>query len=246
MWERDLTLYRRTYKYNLLPQFFAPILYLLSIGLGLGRYLGSEIGGVPYVQYIAPGLAAMAAMNGVVFELTFNLYGKLQFARLYDAVIATPLEPEDVAVGELLWALTRCMIYVVGFLVVMAMFGDLTSFSGALLALISLPLVGIVFGLIALIYTCIVPSIDFFTYFFVFFYTPLFLFSGIFFPIENLPAAAEYAAFLSPLYHGVEMTRRFALGGDMGTALLHAAILVGFSLILFPPAINLMRRRLVV
>jgi lipooligosaccharide transport system permease protein len=244
MWRRDVVLYSRAWKRNVLPNFFEPILYLVSLGLGLGVYIGEQILGVDYVEYIAPGLAAVAAMNGAVFETTFNVFVKLRFAKLYDAVITTPLEPEDVALGELLWGLTRALIYGMAFVSVMLVLGYVSSWA-IVLSPLAILLIALSFGLIGLIFTSLTPSIDLYSYFFTLFITPLFLFSGIFFPVSRLPEAAEPIAWLSPLFHGGELMRALALTGELGTAGLHALWLAVFSAILFPPAINLMHRRLV-
>jgi lipooligosaccharide transport system permease protein len=245
MWLRDVTLYRASWQLNVLPNFFEPVLYLLSIGLGLGLYVGRQMGGVDYAVFIAPGLAAAAAMNGAVFEVTFNVFVKLRFAKLYDAVITTPLEPEDVAVGELAWAVTRALIYGSAFLLVMVVLGLVRS-PLALLAPAAFLLVGTGFGLIGLIYTSLIPQIDLYSYFFTLFITPLFLFSGIFFPVETLPAVAQPIAWLTPLHHGVELLRALTLTGNLVAAGGHALWLLAFAALLYPPAVNLLRRRLVV
>lgn len=244
MWERNLTLYRRTWRINVLPNFFEPLLYLVAIGLGLGLYVRDQIGGIDYVAFIAPGLVAASAMNGAVFEVTFNVFVKLRFAKLYDAIITTPLEPEDVAAGEVAWGVTRSLIYGVSFLLVTAVLGYVTS-PLAVLAPVAILLVGLAFALIGMIYTSIVPVIDLFSYFFTLFITPLFLFSGIFFPIDNLPAAIRPIAWFTPLHHGVELLRALCLSGDLASAAGHALWLVVFCALLAPPAINLMRRRLI-
>jgi lipooligosaccharide transport system permease protein len=243
MWKRDALLYKRSWKRNVLPNFFEPLLYLLSIGLGLGVYVSNQILGVAYADYIAPGLAAAAAMNGAVFETTFNVFVKLRFAKLYDAVITTPLEPEDVAAGELLWAVTRSVIYGTAFLIVMTALGYV-HYWAVILAPAAAALVGLSFGLIGLIFTSLTPTIDLFSYFFTLFITPLFLFSGIFFPVSRLGSAA-FVAWFSPLYHGAELMRGLILTGDLGWAAAHALWLILFSALVLPPAINLMRRRLV-
>ena len=243
MWQRDALLYKRSWKRNVLPNFFEPLLYLLSIGLGLGVYVGRKILGVDYADFIAPGLAAAAAMNGAVFETTFNVFVKLRFAKLYDAVITTPLEPEDVAAGELLWAVTRSTIYGVAFLVVMTALGYVHSW-GIVFAPAAAALIGLAFGLIGMVYTSLTPTIDLFSYFFTLFITPLFLFSGVFFPTSRL-GWAEPIAWFSPLHHGAELMRGLILTGDFTSAGEHALWLVVFCALLFPPAINLMRRRLV-
>jgi lipooligosaccharide transport system permease protein len=243
MWRRDVILYSRSWKRNVLPNFFEPILYLASLGLGLGVYVGTQILDVDYVEYIAPGLAAVAAMNGAVFETTFNVFVKLRFAKLYDAVITTPLEPEDVSLGELLWGLTRALIYGMAFVSVMLVLGYVHSWA-IVLAPLAILLIALAFGLIGLIFTSLTPSIDLYSYFFTLFITPLFLFSGIFFPVSRL-GAAEPVAWLSPLFHGGELMRALSLTGDLADAGIHASWLAVFAAILFPPAINLMRRRLV-
>lgn len=245
MWQRDVTLYTRAWKRNVLPNFFEPMVYLLSFGLGLGVYVGRQMGGVEYIVFIAPGLAAAAAMNGSVYETTFNLFVKLRYQRLYDAVITTPLEPEDIAVGELLWGMTRSTIYGTAFVSVMAVLGYVRSPWG-LLAPLAMPLIGLGFGLIGMIYTGVIPQIDMFSYFFTLFITPLFLLSGVFFPISDLPDVAEPIAWFTPLHHGVELVRALTLTGDLRSAGGHGLWLAVFALLLIPPAVNLLRRRLVV
>jgi lipooligosaccharide transport system permease protein len=244
MWQRDVTLYRRSWRLNVLPNFFEPVLYLVGIGLGLGLYVGDQINGVDYIDYITPGLIAAAAMNGSVFEVTFNVFVKLRFQKLYDAIITTPLEPEDVAAGEIAWGVTRSLIYGTAFLIVTALLGYLNS-RWAVLAPVGVLLVGLAFALIGIIFTALVPLIDLFSYFFTLFVTPLFLFSGIFFPYENLPAVVRPIAWCTPLHHGVEFLRALCLTGDLGSAGGHGLWLVVFCAILLPPAINLLRRRLV-
>jgi lipooligosaccharide transport system permease protein len=246
LWRRNAVLYRRSWTRSILPNFFEPVLYLLSIGLGLGLYVGSSILGYEYVVFIAPGLIAAAAMNGATFEVTYNVFVKLRFARLYDAVVTTPLEPEDVALGELLWGLTRSLIYGMAFLLVTAVLGYIES-GWAVLAPLGVALTGLAFCLIGLIVTSVIPSIDLYSYFFTLFVTPLFLFSGIFFPISDLPDAIQPVAWLTPLWHGVELLRALCLSGyssPLGAAG-HALWLLVFSALLYPPAINLLRRRLI-
>ena len=244
MWQRDAALYARSWRRNLLPNFFQPVLYLLSIGFGVGVYVGREIGGIDYVHFIAPGLAAAAAMNGAVFETSWNVYAKLQFAKLYDAVITTPLDPEDVATGELLWALTRTLLYANAFLAIMLLLGFVESWL-AVFAPLAMLLVGLPFALIGLTFTALTPDMDMYSYYFALFITPLLLFSGVFFPIGNLPDIADAVAWLTPLHHGVEMTRALVLTGDATSAAAHAGWLAAFSLLLYAPMVHLLSRRLV-
>lgn len=245
LWQRNAGLYRRAWKVHALPGFVEPVLYLLAMGLGLGLYVGDRIMGVEYVAFIAPGLTAGAAMNAAIFDVTFGVFVKVRFWKLYDAVITTPVEPQDVALGELLWATTRAVIYGTVFLLVTAAFGHVSS-PWAVLVPAASALIGLVFGLIGLIVTALMPSINMFAYFFTLFIMPLFLFSGIFFPVTNLPVAAQPIAWLTPLHHGVELMRALALTGQPMAAAGHALWLLALAALLYPPALNLLRRRLVV
>lgn len=241
---RNVTLYRRAWRGTLLPNFLEPLLYLTSIGVGLGVYVGEQVLGTTYLAFIAPGLAAAAAMNGAIFESTWNTFEKLRFAQLYDAIITTPLEPQDVAAGELLWAALRSAVYGTAFLAILALLGH-TRGPSALLAIPAFPLIGLVFALAGMIYTSLIRVVDQFSYFFSLFTLPQFLFSGIFFPVEQLPAPLERLAWLAPLHHGVELCRTFVLGGDPVAAGGHALWLAAVSFLLYPLAVNLLRRRMV-
>lgn len=244
MLQRNMLLYRRSWKRTVLPNLFEPLLYLLAIGFGLGLYIGREIAGVDYVVFIAPGLLAAAAMNGAVFEVTYGVFIKLRFAHLYDAVLTTPLEPEDIALGEIGWAVTRSLIYGAAFMLVIGLFGYMRS-PWAVAAPLAIALISLAFATIGMIYTSLVQDIELFTYFFTLFVTPLFLFSGIFFPFENLPAAGRLFGWLTPLHHGVEALRALLLTGDVSVAAAHMLWLALFSALLFPLAVNLFRRRVV-
>jgi lipooligosaccharide transport system permease protein len=244
IWQRNLLLYRRSWLMNILPNFFSPLLYLVSIGIAVGVYIGTKISGIEYVVFLAPALAGNAAMNGGVFETTYNVFVKMRFSKLYDAVITTPLEPEDVAAGELAWATTRAVLYGMAFLVVMLGFGFIHSWL-AVLTPIEFALLGLVFALVGMIFTALSPSIDYFSYFFTLFVTPLFLFSATFFPISNLPQPLQVVAWISPLFHGSEALRDLTLRGDLGDAALHSLWLLVACLVLLPPALNLMRSKLV-
>lgn len=242
-WRRNATLFKRGWKRFVLPNFLEPVLYLLAIGIGLGAYVGRQMEGLEYVAYIAPGLAAASAMYGAVFELTYNVFVKLRFHRMYDAVITTPLEPADVGLGELMWAVTRSAMYGGVFLTVVVLFG-LAQSPLTVLAFLVLPLVGLAMGLLALLYSALIRDIELYVYFFNVFIIPLFLFSGIFFPVADLPAWGRVLAWLTPLYHGVEMSRALVIFGDLAAAGRHILWLLGFSALLLPPTLNLFARRL--
>src|SRR3989338_11710683 len=110
VWWRNFSMYSKIWKLNLLPNFFEPVFYLLGLGLGVGFYI-QEIGGLPYPLFIAPGLIAIAAMNGASFEASYNVYVRMNYNRTYDAIIATPVNENEIILGEILWAITRAWIY---------------------------------------------------------------------------------------------------------------------------------------
>ncbi|HEV3474352.1 MAG TPA: ABC transporter permease [Actinomycetota bacterium] len=243
LWQRNAAIYRRTYKLNILPNFFEPLWFMVAMGIGLGAYLG-RIEGIRYMDFIAPGLVATAAMYGTSFEVTFNCFVKMQFGRVYDAITATPLTIEDVGLGELLWGTTRALLYGVVFLAVAVPFGVIHS-PLALAAPLAVALIGLMFSVIGLAFTAVIPVIDYFTYYWTLFMTPMFLFSGIFFPLDRLPEWVQLVAWFMPLHHGVNLMRALTLTGDVGAALMAASWIVVFTGALFVLPLNLLRRRLV-
>ena len=245
LWERNLLSYSHSWKMNILPNFFEPFFYLLAIGFGLGQFV-ETIDGVEYAAFIAPGLAAVSAMYGAVFETSFNVFVKLHFDKLYDAVTVTPLSPEDVAVGELLWGMTRSMIYGLPFVAIAALFGLVNSW-WALLTPLAVAVIGFCFAMIGLTFTAFIPSIDMYSFFFTLFITPMFLFSGIFFPVETLPGWAQPVTWFSPLYHSAALYRELfgVFGFHALAALGHFTWLLVLGIVLFPVSPNVFRHRLV-
>lgn len=249
VWFRNATVYRRTWTMNILPNFFEPVLYLIGMGLGLGSYVAT--GGGPfeggYLAYVAPGLMAAAAMNGATFEVTYNMFIKMEFARLYDAYLSTPAELQDIVFGELMWAVTRALIYGVMFLLVLLGFtafghGLITSPYAVFLPL-AMAVIGSVFAMIGQMFTASIKIIDFYSYYFTLFITPLFLFSGIFFPVSRFPHG-ETIAWFTPLYHSVRLVRGLThgdLSAAMWTSLAWLLVVAGVLLLVVP---NVMRRRL--
>jgi lipooligosaccharide transport system permease protein len=245
---RNAAMYRRTWQLNLLPNFFEPVFYLWSIGLGVGAYV-SEMSGMPYIQFLAPGLVCVAAMNGASYEATYNVYGRMPYEKMYAAMLTTPIEPEDVLAGELLWALIRASIYGGCFLLVTIAFG-VAPFPRALLALPVIPLAGALFAAIGLAFTLRVNTMEFFSFYFTLFLTPLFLFSDIFFPLsERFSGPWLIVAELLPLLHPVRLSR-FAFYGardgypSAGLLVWDAAYVLALSLGLLLYARRWIRRRL--
>jgi lipooligosaccharide transport system permease protein len=212
------------------------------MGYGLGTYVAT-INGVPYKDFIAPGLIASAVMWSASFECTYNVYIRMREYRLYDAVLSTPVEVQDLVAGDLAWSSIRAVIYGTVFLIVVTAFGLIDSW-WALTIPLAIVIGGLAFSTLAYTFTALIPRIDLYSYYFTLGITPMFLFSGIFFPFNQLPGWVEVAAWFTPLYHLVEVTRGLADGpGPM--VLVHLGILLALSAALFVIPVRAVRRRLV-
>lgn len=243
VWSRNAAVYRKTYKLNIIPNFFEPVFFLLSMGLGVGSYI-KTVEGHPYLEYIAPGLLASQAMMGATFEVTYNCFVKMNFGKVYDSIIATPVNVEDVALGEILWAMTRGTLYAWMFFVVLVPFGAVPT-AAALAALPATILIAAMFATVGLTFTAVNPSIDLYSYYFTLFVSPMFLFSGIFFPLSRMPAWAQGVARLSPLYHGVELVRGVFRAEYTLVTAGHLAVILGLTAVTFFTSVNLIHRKLV-
>jgi lipooligosaccharide transport system permease protein len=211
--------------------FFEPLLYLLSIGVGVGRLVGDFTLGdgrvVSYAQFVAPAMLAASAMNGAFAETTLNFFAKMTFLKLYDAVLATPVSPMEVALGELIWGLVRGAAYSAAFLAVMASTG-LTTVGWAVAAFPATVVVGLGFGGLGMFLATLLHSWKDFDYLIVA-QLALFLFSGTFAPVEGFPAVMRIVVELTPLYHGVQLVRGFTTGTPGPGLLGHAAYLLALA-----------------
>jgi lipooligosaccharide transport system permease protein len=243
VWRRNAAMYRRTWKLNVLPNFFEPVLYLLSIGIGVGSYV-TQMGGTSYVAFLAPALVAVAAMNGASFEVSYNVFVRMHFEKSYDAMLTTPIQPEDVLAGEVSWAVTRACIYGGSFFVVIALFG-LAPLPHALAGLLVLPLCGLLFASIGIAFTLTIESIELYSYYFTLFLTPIFLFSDVFFPLgERLSTLWLAVAEALPLLHPVRLMRGAFAGELRWLHLWDVAYVLGVSALLLRYSLGAVRRRL--
>ena len=205
VWRRNAALYQRSWKTTLLPNFFEPVFFLTAIGIGVGAYI-REMAGVPYIEFLAPGLMCVSAMNGASFEVTFNVFIRMVYEKTYDGVLTTPVNTDDILIGEVLWALTRSGLYGGGFFVVATLFGLVTLPQG-LLAVLVIPLAGLLFSAIGIAFTLKMKTVDLFSFYFTLFLTPMFLFSGVFFPLaERFPGWLLPVAEALPLLHPVRLS----------------------------------------
>jgi lipooligosaccharide transport system permease protein len=243
VWRRDLRVFSSLWRGALLPTFLDPVIYRLAMGFGLGTYLAS-INGIPYKDFIASGLVASAAMWATAFETTYNVHFRMTEYRLYDNVLSTPVEVEDLVAGEIAWACTRALIYGTVFLGIVGLFGLIGS-PWAIVTPLFIVIGSACFAAIGLSFTAIVGKVDYFTYYYTLFVTPMFLFSGIFYPLDRLPQWTHVVAWFTPLYHLVRVTRGLILGPDLTSVLGNTAWLLLVTAALFMVPVVYMRRRLV-
>lgn len=240
--QRHLTVYTKLYKSSIALNFVEPVLYLTAMGMGLGAYVGS-IKGMPYINYIAPGIIASSSMFAAVYECSYGTYVRMVYQRTFDAILATPVNVDDLIAGEMIWGATKSALYGSIIMIVIAAFGLVDS--AALIAAIPVLFIsGIIFAEISLIFVAVVPGIDSFNYFYTILMTPMFLFSGIFFPLDTMPPVVTKIAFFTPLYHLVNVCRSFS-SGDVFAArwdLLWLGVVAAF---MAPYPFRLMRKRLI-
>jgi len=243
VWYRDFKVWTKFYKASLIGNLGEPLLYLLAMGWGLGRMVGT-VDGIPYISFLAPGLVCSAAMYSATFECTFGAFTRMTRQQTYDAILATPISLDEIVAGEILWGATKSFLSGTAMLTVMALFGLVNS----LWAVLVLPLafvIGLLFSSLSMIVTAKAPSYDFFSYYFTLVIAPMFLFSGIFFPITNLPQWAQTLAWFLPLTHGVAASRAL-FSGQVELNLLYDLIWVAvFFFITFLIAVREIRKRVV-
>jgi lipooligosaccharide transport system permease protein len=248
MVQRSLTVYKHTWMV-IVSGFFEPLFYLVAIGFGLGA-LVPGIDGISYAAFVAPGLLASSCLNGALTDGFFNTFFKLHEAKTYEGVLATPMRLPDVAFGELLWAVLRGSLYAASFLIVLLVLGavagaPLLLSPTALLALPAAVLIAAAFSALALAATSLVRTIHDFDLVMGLAVMPMFLFSGIFFPITQLPAWGQWLATVSPLYHAVSVLRQLTTGTVDLSMAGHFAYLLAVGCGGFLVAMRHLERRLV-
>ncbi|WP_462272395.1 ABC transporter permease [Methanohalophilus sp.] len=245
VWMRNRDVFMTTLTVNFLPPLVEPILYLFALGFGLGNYI-NEIEGVPYTEFIAPALVSVSMMFAGFYECTFGSYVRMYYQKTFDAIIATPLNIDEVIAGELLWGATRGVINACIILPILSIFG-LAVYPHSLLVIPFAFLAGLMFSCIAMCFTAITPNINSLTYPSILLITPMFLFSGTFFPLSLLPETVQTIALaILPLAHIVIVVRSLMSGIIEASLLLNIAWMLGATLLVFLLSINLMKKRLIV
>jgi lipooligosaccharide transport system permease protein len=240
--ERNLRVFQRFAGASALGNFGEPLLYLLALGYGLGRIVPA-VNGMSYAEFIAPGLVVSTVMYTATFEGTFGSYTRLDTQRTFDAILATPVTVGELVAGEVIWGGVKASFGAAIVLSVIRMFGLVASWS----ALWVIPLgfaAGLMFTTMALVVTALSESYESFNYYFTLVVAPMFLFSGIFFPLQQLPPWVDRVAQLLPLTHAVELARGCVRGTAGVSQLVHLGAIAGFTVVAYVACRLLLERRL--
>jgi len=247
--QRNAVVYRHVWRGSLFSSFLQPTLYLMALGLGVGSLIDARravvVGAPSYVQFLAPGLLAAACMQVASFESAWPIAGKILWNRNYHAILATPLRVDDLIVGELCWIAVRLTTVGTAFLIVASLFHAMSIAPATLLALAMAVLMGLAFSASILAYAATLKNGKDFNVLFRFVVTPLFMFSGVFFPIDRLAVPLQWFAQVSPLYHGVQLVRGLTLGAlSLPAAAIHLTYLLLLLIAGFAAARSTFRRKL--
>ena len=243
VWRRNLLVWKKLIVPSLLLNFGEPFLYLLGLGLGLGRFVG-ELDGLPYLTFLATGLIASSSMNTATFEGLFSVYTRMVPQQTYEGMLATPLEVDDIVAGEMLWCATKGLFSSSAILLVASLLGAISHWQ-AILCIPLFFLTGLCFAGPAIMVASFSRSYDFFNYYVTLVLTPMFIFCGVFYPVATLPDFAQSLVKLLPLSHAIAVIRPLAAGQELSLVIIHLSVLLSFALISFYLAVVLVRRRLI-
>jgi lipooligosaccharide transport system permease protein len=244
VWYRHMRVYTRNLISNGLPPFLEPLIFLVGIGLGLGRYI-AQMDGLPYLAFMATALPVTSAMFTSAYECTFGTFVRLEFQKTYDGMVAAPVTVRDLFTGEILWAASKGLFFSACVVLVIALFGALPMPIG----LVAIPvgfLTGAMFGALSLLVTGFVRNINHFNFYFTGLLSPMFFFAGTVFPLDSLPRWLRPFAELMPLTHPVRLTRSLVTGRWSEVLLADFAYLIVITLLAGWLAMRRLRGRIVV
>ena len=247
IWVRNLITYRRIWRVNFLVPLLEPGFYILAFGLGFSGLIGAvSYAGLEleYTRFMAPALVATACMWNAFFETTYTSFVRMYYQKTFDGILATPVSIEEIILAEIVWAATKAAAAVTVMLAVLIPIGY-ASFPGALMCIPIAFLGGLAFGAIGMLFTGLIPTVDMFNLPIFLFITPMFLFSGTFFPVSGIPDWAGVFTLIFPLYHLVELTRLFSIGAMESDPVFNLIYLILFTLVFGYIALVTMKRRLI-
>ena len=244
VWFRHMRVYTKNLLSNGFPPFLEPLIFLAGVGLGLGKYITEPMGGVKYIEFLGAGLLCTTAMFTAAFECSYGTFIRLEFEKVYDGMLAAPMTVNNLLAGEMLWVGSKGFFFSFAVLCILASFrivalpyGLLTPFVGFL--------TGVMFGALSLLVTSFVKNINHFNFYFTGFISPMFFFSGVVFPVENLPAFVRPVAEIVPLTHSVRLVRAICTNQYSAILLVDLLYIAAFIVLFGYFAIRRLRKRLV-
>lgn len=242
VWRRNARVWRKLAGPAVLGNIGEPLLYLLALGFGLGALVG-KIDGVEYLTFLASGFVCASVMNTASFEGIYSAYTRMAVQETWTAMLHTPLDVDDILLGEALWAASKATLSALFILLVGAALGAVHGWLVVWVVPVAL-LTGVAFAAMALVVTALSRSYDFFLYYFTLLLTPMLLFGGVFFPLDGMPGWLQQAAQLLPLTHAIALVRPLMIGLTPEQPLLHLAVLLGYALVALELARRLIHHRL--
>jgi lipooligosaccharide transport system permease protein len=242
VWRRNFRVWRKLAIPSMLGNLADPMLYMLGLGYGLGAFVG-EVGGVPYITFLAAGTVCYSTMNTATFEALYSAFSRMHVQRTWDAIMNAPLNLDDIVAAEAMWAASKSLLSGCAILVIIWALG--LSHSPLTLWIVPLAfLIGLTFACLGLVMNSVSPSYDFFLYYFTLVITPMVLLCGVFFPTDQLPGPLQLLSSVLPLTHAVQLARPLVIGMVPEQPLVHVLVLLAYAVGGFYAALVLTRRRL--
>jgi lipooligosaccharide transport system permease protein len=242
IWHRHFLVWKKMAIPSILGHLADPLIYMLGLGFGLSALI-PEMGGTSYILFLAAGTLCYSTMNSATFEALYSGFSRMHHQRTWDAILNTPITLDDIVISEILWAATKSLMSGVAVLLVIWIMG----MSHTWLSLWTIPLallVGLCFAAVGLIMTALAPSYDFFMYYFTLVITPMMMLSGVFFPVDQLPALLQTVSAILPLSHAIDLVRPLLNGVPPDNIMLHLAVMLAYTLLGFYLSLVLFRNRL--
>jgi lipooligosaccharide transport system permease protein len=244
VWYRHMRVYTKNLLSNGFPPFLEPLIFLVGVGLGLGKYITEPMGGVRYIEFLGVGLLVTTAMFTSAFECSFGTFIRLEFEKVYDGILAAPITVNNLIIGEMLWAGSKGLFFSFAVLCILAAFGIVALPYGLLAPFVGF-LTGVMFAALSLFITSFVKTINHFNFYFTGFISPMFFFSGVVFPVKNLPVFVRPLAEIVPLTHSVRLVRAICTNSYGPYLLLDLLYIIAFIFLVGFFAIKRLRKRLV-
>jgi len=243
VWRRNTLVWLKLIGPALVLHFIEPIIYLFGLGYGLSVFVGN-VEGMPYLTFLASGLVASSAMMTASLEGTYSVFTRMVPQKTYSAIMASPIEVDDIMAGELLWCATKATISGIAILVVASIMGLVDGW----MAILVIPVVflsALCFTGPAIVMATMAPGYDYFNYYFTLGVTPMFVLCGVFYPISTLPELLQIIVQVLPLTHAIELIRPLVSGTPLNNPLLHIVVLVGYALVFYYIAVVMVRKRMI-